>query len=314
MKVSTHTGFRLALISIWIYGISLSGPVAHAQNVPNLPGQPIGPNDLISVAVYDAPELSGTFRVAADGTISLPLLRQPVAVKGQLPSAMENSIADALRREELIVRPVVTVRVLEYQSRPISVVGSVKKPITFQATGTVKLLDALAQADGLAPDAGPEILLSRAGAAAGDVIRIPVAALIDRADPQYNITLHGGEEVRVPELGKIFVMGNVKHPGAFPASDASLLKTLAMCEGLAPYASKQAFIYRKSQPSEPREEIPVDLQRILDRKAEDVVLRANDILYVPDAKGKRIALAVLEKALLFGSTAGATALVYRGVR
>jgi polysaccharide export outer membrane protein len=301
-------------VSIWIGAALLSGSFAHAQNVPNLPSQPIGPNDLISVSVYDAPELSGTFRVSATGTVSLPLLREPIGVKGQLPTAIETTIADALRREELIVRPVVTVRVLEYQSRPISVVGSVKKPITFQATGTVTLLDALAQAEGLTPDAGSEILLTRSGASAGDVIRIPVAALMERADPQYNILLHGGEEVRVPELGKVYVLGNVKRPGAFPAKDVSLLKTLALCEGLAPYAAKQAFIYRKSLPSQPGIEIPVDLQGILKGKSEDVILRANDILYIPDATGKRLALAALDKILTFASNAGATALIYRGVR
>jgi hypothetical protein len=47
------------------------------------------------------------------------------------------------------------------------------------------------------------------------------------------------------------------------------------------------------------------------RKAPDVALAIDDILYIPDNTGRRIGLAALEKALLFGSTAGATALVWR---
>ena len=55
--------------------------------------------------------------------------------------------------------PFVNVTVAEYNSRPISVMGAVRKPITFQAVGQVTLLDALARAEGLAQDAGTEILI-----------------------------------------------------------------------------------------------------------------------------------------------------------
>ena len=48
----------------------------------------------------------------------------------------------------------------------------------------------------------------------------------------------------------------------------------------------------------------------MDRKAPDATLLANDVLYVPDNHGKRLGLAALEKILMFGSTAGATALIY----
>jgi len=43
-----------------------------------------------------------------------------------------------------------------------------------------------------------------------------VKGLIDAADPTLNITLIGGEEIRVPEVGRVYVIGNVKKPGAFP--------------------------------------------------------------------------------------------------
>lgn len=44
--------------------------------------------------------------------------------------------------------------------------------------------------------------------------RIPVKGLIDATDPALNIKLYGGEEIRVPEAGKVYVVGNVKQPGA----------------------------------------------------------------------------------------------------
>jgi hypothetical protein len=52
---------------------------------------------------------------------------------------------------------------------------------------------------------------------------------------------------------------------------------------------------------------------MMDRKTPDIPLVANDILYIPDAKGTRATFATLEKILLFG-TGATTALIYAGVR
>ncbi|MBZ5724630.1 MAG: polysaccharide biosynthesis/export family protein [Acidobacteriia bacterium] len=296
-------------------------PLVTAENITgNLPVQPIGANDLVAVSVYDAPELTRTLRVGADGFIRLPMMTQRIQAQGLMPAQLESTIAQELKREGLIVDPFVMVTVAEYNSRPIAVMGAVRRPLTFQAIGQVTLLDALARAEGLAQDAGPAILVSRRQATAGGgttalVERIPVKALIDLADPSVNLKLTGGEEIRVPEAGKIFVLGNVRKPGAFVApddSDATVLKALAMAEGLLPFAAKKAYIYRR-EASGSKNEIPIELGKMMNRKEPDVPLMANDILYVPDAKGTRAGLAVLEKVLLFGSGA-MSAMIYAGVR
>lgn len=286
----------------------------------NLPIQPIGPNDLVAVSVYDGPEFTRTVRVGADGFVRLPMLKQRTRAAGLMPAELETAIAGALMEEGLIVDPFVTVTVAEYNSRPIAVIGAVKRPLTFQAVGQVTLLDALARAEGLAPEAGSEILVTRQRAAADGnstslTRRIPVKGLIDGADSNLNIQLTGGEEIRVPEVGKVYVLGNVKKPGAYLAPgnpETSVLKALAMAEGLLPYSSKRAYIYRR-EVSGARSDIPIDLGKMMDRKGPDVPLMANDILYIPDAKGTRAGLAALEKLLLFGSGA-MTALIYAGVR
>lgn len=283
----------------------------------NLPAQPVGPNDLIAVSVYDAPELSRTIRVGADGYIRLPMLKQRVKAQDLYPSDLETAIAGALRTEDLLVDPFVTVTIAQYQSRPISVAGAVKMPLVFQAESPVTLLEAIARAQGLREDAGREILVSRTqpGPDAKPLMltrRISVRGLIDEADPTLNMILTGGEEIRVPEVSKIYVMGNVKKPGAFPVQDGSettIMQMLALAEGLMPFAGKEAFIYRR-EAAGTKNEIPVPLDKIMKRQAPDVTLTANDILYIPDNSGKRLRLAVLEKLLLFGGTAGATALIY----
>jgi polysaccharide export outer membrane protein len=283
----------------------------------NLPAQSVGPNDLIAVSVYDAPELSRTIRVGADGFFRLPMLKQRIKADGLFPSELETAIITALREEEILIDPFVTVTIAQYHSRPISVAGAVKMPLVFQAESPVTLLEAISRAQGLREDAGREILVSRSqpgpdGAPIMLTRRVSVRSLIDDADPTLNMMLTGGEEIRVPEVSKIYVMGNVKKPGAFPVQDGSettVMEVLALAEGLMPFAGNQAFIYRREAKG-PKNEIPVPLDKIMKRQAPDVILTANDILYIPDNHGKRLGIAVLEKALLFGGTAGATALIY----
>lgn len=284
----------------------------------NLPIQRIGINDLLAVSVYGTPELSRSARVDSEGYIRLPMLKQRVKAQGSMPVEVEAAIAEALQQEQLIVDPFVTVTVAQYASRPISVVGAVKRPLTFQADTPVTLLEALARAEGLMPEAGGEILVSRQAAGSGQAAltwRIPAQTLLTGADSRLNILLEGGEEVRVPEAGRIYVVGNVKRPGAFPLLDGSgmsLLKALAQSEGLTPYAARQAFIYRQEAAGS-NSQIAVELKQVLQRKAPDVPLLANDILYIPDNSGKRLSMATLEKILLLGGAAS-TALIYALVR
>lgn len=290
----------------------------NGANSANLPAQPLGPNDLIAVSVYDAPEFSRTVRVSADGFIRLPMLKERINANGVMPGALETAIAEQLVREQLLVDPFVTVNVAEYQSRPISVSGSVRMPIVFQAEkGSTTLLEAVAKAQGLREDAGQEILVSNSqpGPDGKSILltrRIPVRALFDASDPSLNLPLYGGEEIRVPEAGKIYVVGNVKKPGAFnvqPGADTTVLQLLALAEGLDNFAENEAFIYRREGAGS-KNEIPIPLKDILRRRSPDVPVVANDILYIPDSRRKHVTLSVLEKVLLFGTTAGATALIY----
>ncbi len=291
--------------------------IAIPEQGANLPAQAVGPNDLIAVSVYDAPELSRTIRIGTDGMIRLPMLKQLIKAEGLFPADLETAIAKALREEQILVDPFVTVTIAEYHSRPISVSGAVKMPLVFQAEGPISLLDAIARAQGLSENAGSEVLVSRSqpgpdGTSTTLTRRVAVRSLINDADPAVNIKLTGGEEIRVPEVSKIYVVGNIMKPGAYPVqngSDTTVLQMLALSEGLSPFANKNAFIYRR-EGNGSKNEIPVALDKILARKSPDVSLIANDIFYIPDNRGKRIGVKAIEAIV----GAGSTALVYGSMR
>lgn len=314
---------RICLISfLWIARLSPAQdsrpPAIEPSLVGNLPAQTIGPNDLLSISVYGTPELTRTVRVSAEGFLRLPMLKQKVEAKGLMPSDLEERIAAALSAEQILVEPVVTVNIAEYHSRPISVAGAVKFPLTFQALGKTTLLEALTRAQGLSVDAGTEIVVTRPPPTPGGVPlveRIPVKGLIDAADPALNVMLEGGEEVRVPQIGRIFVVGNVKHPGAFKIEDGfglTVLKALAMAEGLMPFSTKQVFVYRHGDSASPQaqQEVPIDLRGILDRKLPDVALTANDILYIPDNRSARLTMTTIDRAIGFASSTASGILIY----
>jgi polysaccharide export outer membrane protein len=274
----------------------------------NLPSQRLGVDDLVAISVYDGPEFTRTVRVETDGAIHLPLLKKGIAAAGIFPGQLETAVADALKSEQILVDPFVKVTVVEYHSRPIAVMGAVKKPVTFQSVGTVTLLDALARAEGLTETAGTEILLTRAD----QIERIPVKRLMKDADPSVNFLLHGGEEIRVPEAGKIFVVGNVHKPGGFPVrdpADESVLKLIALSEGLTPYAAKLAYIHRKDE-SGVEKEIPVELDKIMRRKSPDVALKIDDLLYIPDNKSRRAAITALDRITMFGASTASGLLIW----
>ena len=282
----------------------------------NLPTQPVGPDDLLALSVYDSPELTRTVRVDADGNIRLPMLKDPVQVRGMVPSQLESAIAKALIKGNVLVDPIVTVTIVEYQSRPVNVVGAVKNPLVFQATRPIPLLDAIARAGGIREDAGSDIVVSKEVMRDGKPTRItqtiPVRKLIDNADPALNVMLHGGEEVLVPEALKIYVVGNVKKPGAYPVrndEETTILQLLALSEGLSPYSAKVAYVYRRS-PGGSKTEVPVPLAKIMKRQSPDVPLQANDILYIPDNNGKRLTAETLDRIAGLGTATAADYIIW----
>ncbi len=280
----------------------------------NLPLQQVGAEDLLALQVYDAPEFSRSVRVSAEGTIRLPMLKNTIRVQGLLPNEIEVLIGEALKREQLFVDPFVVVNVIEYHSRPISVMGAVHTPTILQAVGNVTLLDALARAGGLVQtQAGPEIIVTKPN---GDtnthsIQRIPVKALLAGTDPELNLKLTGGEDIRVPDVGTFVVAGNVTKPGPYPILDGAannVTTAIAQAGGTIQYYSHVVYLYRPDDKGVAHE-IKVELGKIQKRQVPDITLQAKDVLYVPDSSRRRITQEAVTALTSVGQGA-TTAMIY----
>jgi polysaccharide biosynthesis/export protein len=282
----------LASLGADAQSISIAAPQSDThhptQAEPSNAGDdPVGVGDLVYISVTGSPEFTRSYRVSKDGSLSLPLVHEPIPVSGMVPSAIARVVSDALVRDRILVAPIVSASVLEYRSRQVTVAGAVRSPTIVEATGDLKLLDAIAHAQGFSTDAGPEVIVSSVDKATGDrkPIRISIKDLLSGKDTALNVSLHGGEEIRVPDAPKLFITGNVRSPGVYRITEmegSSVLKAMALSQGALPYSTKDAYVYRLVAGANERKQIAVPLRDILHRKSPDVQLQANDILYVPE--------------------------------
>lgn len=282
--------------------------VAAPNSTASLPDHPIVPNDLLSISVFDEPELSKTaVRVGKDGTVVMPVLKNPIKVEGLLPREVEDVVKGELLDEQILLHPLVSVTIMDYATRVVSVVGDVKNPGQYTITGPLTLYEALAKAGWTTIDAGSDVLLTRSPS--DPPRRINLMQLQMGKDPDINVGLAGGEVVNVPDAPKVWVTGNVTEPQAVPIktpTDASVLKIVASAKGLTQYYNKTAYIYRADSATGNRKEIVVPLWAIMHRKAQDITLVSDDILLIPDDNGtkRRDFLAILQSMAGAGASAG----------
>jgi polysaccharide biosynthesis/export protein len=284
----------------------------------------IGPDDLLAITIFEAPEMNRTLRVSSNGEISMELLGTLKAA-GLTPRQLEVVLEELLRRSYM-KDPHVGVFVQELQSHPVSVVGAVKNPGVFQVRGSKTVIELLSQAEGLADDAGDTVWIMRGAGftgtegvelqrnaggralpASGDsntgasaaqaaqdvkdeIVKVNLRDLLESADPALNVSVYPGDIVKVTRAGIVYVVGEVQKPGGFVLSNSeniSVLQALALAQGLTRTSAKsQARIIRTDPGTGKRTEIPMDLGKILSSKAPDLALQPKDIVFVPNSSAK----------------------------
>jgi polysaccharide export outer membrane protein len=266
----------------------------------------IGSGDLLGVEVFDVPELSREVRVNETGYISLPLMPSKVRAAGLTPYQLQDKLAELLQTNGLVSTPEVTVSIKEQHSQPITVIGAVKTPMVVQALHKTTLLQALSQAGGIADDAGSTVIVTRPSPdpsesadpanppvpTAPQTFTVNLADVLESGDSRFNIPLIGGDVVSVPRAGIIYVVGAVQKPGGFLLQNdldrMTMLKMLSLAGGTTNTAKmNHAVILRKNPDTGQRDQVPVDLKKVMHLKSQDVQLQANDILFVPDSNGLR---------------------------
>ncbi len=271
---------------------------------PSAPALTVSSGDLIEIAMYDNADLSGRFRVDEKGDITVPLLGL-VHVDG-LTAEQVGTTIESRYVEADILKPGkahATVFIAEYATQGILVNGEVKTPGLFPALGIRMFSDVMTAAGGVSAVASSKVIITR------------------KTDPDHPITvdynpealtpvvpriqIFPGDTITVPRAGIVYVLGRVNRPGGFVLDGRKALTVetaMALAAGSGQAASMNHVHLVRTLDDGRKEDIILNVNKILDAKAPDVALKDGDILFIPTSTAKLVAQQAISSALNIGTS------------
>jgi len=182
--------------------LSIFSNISHADYT-------LGAGDYLRVTVYGDADLLRETRVSEDGVLTLPLIGE-VKVGGLTTIESERRIAEQLKRGGFIANPQVSVLVLEFMSKSVSILGGVIKPGRYPVTRPSDVKDLIAEAGGITPDGSEMITVIR-----GDKrTEYNLHEIITQQGKPADTIVRGGETIYVG-MRDVAVIGQLARPGKF---------------------------------------------------------------------------------------------------
>lgn len=233
----------LGLLAAWV-AVLVIVPVAVAQVAPNTPEAPtvslndgyvIGVGDMIEVAVIGRQDFTGRVQVQVDGTVQLPLI-------GDIPAAnrtvlqLRNEIRAALLAGQFFTEAAVSVTVVGYASRYVTVLGEVATPGIVAIDRAYRLSEIIARVGGLRSSAADVITLARDN---GEIVKLDMVA-VATGDVVQDVAINPGDRIFVAQAPQFYIYGQVNAPGAYKLErNMSLRMALARGGGVTAQGSER---------------------------------------------------------------------------
>ncbi|KDB04076.1 sugar ABC transporter substrate-binding protein, partial [Defluviimonas sp. 20V17] len=254
----------------------------------------VGPADILSIVVYDHPELTAPagpnqtpeksgIRVDAQGYFYYPYIGR-VRARGRTADQIRAELMQRLNK--YIKDPQVEVRVVSYNAQSVSVTGQVTKPLREPLTDVpLTLLDAINGAGGLTKTADPRRVMVRRH---GRRYIVDLQAFLDNGIGANNPTLVNGDVVSVPLIQPLdaYLMGQVIKPGTVDLTHENVTLTRALSEvgglKLGAADARGIFVFRAAGPR-------IDVFQLNARNpaafliGTRFILHPNDVIYVTTA-------------------------------
>jgi polysaccharide export outer membrane protein len=245
----------------------------------------LGAGDVLEVIVFGNDDLSRTTTVQINGSISLPLLGE-VPVAGLTVSEAKQKLTSLLARDYL-VNPQVDVKVKDYQSQFVTVLGEVNTPGRKGLRGRTRLIDVLVDSGGFTPRASGEVSITRAEGTfdgGGHLLRLRFGSATPSAIDQINLelVLRNGDVITALPKFYVTVEGEVTRPGRYVLEgDLTVTGAISTAGGLTRYGKNDVQIRRVDTQTGKTTIIEVDLKDVRKGKKPDLPLLPNDVVTVP---------------------------------
>lgn len=248
---------RAAWLAVFACLVALAAPAA-AQDTPR--AYVLGPDDVVTVLVYGQQEFNVTTKIKPDGTIVMPLIGT-VQAAGKTVLQLMNEVRTRLIAGDFLRDPIVNVEVREYNSKFVRVTGRAGAPTLVPLDRSNRLLDVLLRSGWVRGDGANHVIVRRAGG--GDELTINVDDLA-RGLPEADIVLNPDDTVFIPEAERVYLLGAVGRPGAYPLRPGMTVgQLIAGAGGTRPTASSRFILRRDGK------ETRVDNSAVV--QAEDVI-------------------------------------------
>ena len=243
----------------------------------------VGPGDLLKVSVIELEEIDNQYRVDNLGFLNIPYLGR-VEVKGATIMDLQDTITEKLKA--YVNNPQVLIDILEYNYRPISVIGAVKKPGKLERiTQNLSLIDAISQSGGLSENAGDTIFVIRkTPQSLSESLEVSYRELMIEGRSHLNIPLFPGDTINVPVERPmvVSVIGEVNKPGEYEFSrdgKITILRVIAAAGGFTTYANRRKVLVQRDTNGE-TQQLEVNVRKVERNKEVDIEMRDNDVVIV----------------------------------
>ena len=302
------------------------GQAASRQTAPAPAAYVLGIDDQVLIRVSDVPEIGAApQRIDVNGDLRLPMVGR-IHAAGLTVDELEQALTTKLKT--YLTDPHVTVTTEELRNQSVTVLGAVGSAGVKQFRGRPTLIEVLSMAGGPTANAGPTVRVIRrpeegriplpeaaVDATGASTIELDLPRLLGAMTPEKNIVILPNDTVSVPAARLVYILGYVAHAGSVPISHGNsvmITEAIAASGGLTENAApNHARILRPDDTNTKRREVPVDIQRIMQGRANDVELLAGDILLVPDSTSKKVTRRAIDLVLTVGITIATYSLIRR---
>lgn len=252
----------------------------------------LGPGFLLTLQVYNAPEMSLNLRIDDSGAVTIPLAGS-VHIGGQTVAAAEKTIAGVLESNELFKNPQVSLNIVQYASGSVNVLGEVQSPGRIPILAPRNLADILALAGGETQTAGEDIEIKQMVNGQEQSEHVSYAQG-SSTEALRDLMISPGTTVYVHKGGIIYVLGSVSRPGGYlmiNGGTLDVMQALALAQGTNPTAAVGSIRIVRKNADGTIAEMHVPYKQIAGGKVKAAILEHDDIVYVPVSKFKSVMLA-----------------------